>query len=66
MKNGSSPILRARNVKHVILFDRLVQGGLLDIVRGPFWYIPQNGSFVTKLYFHVTNLPFPLVHLTIH
>ena len=37
LKNGSSPILRARNIKQVILIGRQVQGGLLDIIRGLFW-----------------------------
>ena len=37
LKNGSSPILRARNVEQVIIFDRQVQDGILDITRGLFW-----------------------------
>ena len=33
LKNGSSPLLRAKNVEHVIIFGRHVQGGLLNIIR---------------------------------
>lgn len=37
LRNGSSPLLRAKNVEHVIIFGRQVQGGLLNVIRVLFW-----------------------------